>query len=537
MHSSIPDNIEFRKTSVLDRMITSLTDHEHLRTKLQRICDLLPAAFTCPEKVSVRLTLDNEIVLSPGFKESAKVEKYAFEAPGDVEGLLEIHFSGNYQKRPEGINEMKCTGFLSKVASILVWNISTGRLSRLLYDNTERLKELKGIRRTTEILNKGNSIEESLKEICSFLPEAWQYPGDCVARITYGNKVFLSKPFTETPWVQKTVFETPDNQHGSIEIFYLREFPEASEGPFLKEERDLIDNLAALISGTVSQQSLRELLAQNTERLKELRGINQTSIILKESKSIDESLKYICSILPDAYQYPEFTRVRIKYGDKIYTSRNFTETPIVQMQEFDTPNGINGEIEVFYIQEFPAADEGPFLKEERNLLMNLANLISGSATKDILNNLLYENKERLKELHVINHTSYIISQGKPIDETLQKICYIMPKSWQYSRYTAVRINYEGRIYTSRDFKDTPWVMHETFVTFDNKQGSIEVFYLKEFPVSFEGPFLKEERQLIINLGKLISGYIDSYKGKEIYSKTSQETTADAQPRGLQAITC
>ena len=529
MHSSIPDNIEFRKTSVLDRMITTLTDHEHLRTKLQRICDLLPAAFTCPEKVSVRLTLDNEIVLSPGFKESAKVEKYAFEAPGDVEGLLEIHFSGNYQKIPEGINEMKCTGFLSKVASILVWNISTGRLSRLLYDNTERLKELKGIRRTTEILNKGNSIEESLKEICSFLPEAWQYPGDCVARITYGNKVFLSKPFTETPWVQKTVFETPDNQQGSIEIFYLREFPEASEGPFLKEERDLIDNLAALISGTVSQQSLRELLAQNTERLKELRGINQTSIILKESKSIDESLKYICSILPDAYQYPEFTRVRIKYGDKIYTSRNFTETPIVQMQEFDTPNGINGEIEVFYVREFPAADEGPFLKEERNLLMNLANLISGSATKDILNNLLYENKERLKELHVINHTSYIISQGKPIDETLQKICYIMPKSWQYSRYTAVRINYEGRIYTSRDFKDTPWVMHETFVTFDNKQGSIEVFYLKEFPVSFEGPFLKEERQLIINLGKLISGYIDSYKGKEIYSKTSQETAPSLNP--------
>jgi hypothetical protein len=62
-------------------------------------------------------------------------------------------------------------------------------------------------------------------------------------------------------------------------------------------------------------------------------------------------------------------------------------------------------------------------------------------------------------------------------------------------------------------------MQESFVTFDNKQGVIEVFYLKEFPQSFEGPFLKEERQLIINLGKLISGYINSFKGKEIYSKT------------------
>ena len=68
-------------------------------------------------------------------------------------------------------------------------------------------------------------------------------------------------------------------------------------------------------------------------------------------------------------------------------------------------------------------------------------------------------------------------------------------------------------------------MREPFITFDNKRGTIEVFYLKEFPQSFEGPFLKEERQLIINLGKLISGYLNSYKGREIYSKTKFEKTS------------
>ncbi len=142
-------------------------------------------------------------------------------------------------------------------------------------------------------------------------PEAWQYPQECAARIIYGDKVFTSMNFTETPWVQKQVFETPDNQKGGIEIYYLKEFPKAHEGPFLKEERDLIDNLAALISGTVSQQALRELLSKNTERLKELRGINQTSMILKESKSITEALQVIASILPDAYQYPEYAVARI----------------------------------------------------------------------------------------------------------------------------------------------------------------------------------------------------------------------------------
>jgi CheY-like chemotaxis protein len=309
----------------------------------------------------------------------------------------------------------------------------------------------------------------------------------------------------------------------------LKEFPQEYEGPFLKEERDLLENLAALLSGTVSRQALRELLYNNTERLKELRGINQTSKILKESKSTDEALQVICSILPEAYQFPEHTAARITYGNRVFTSHNFRESPWLQKQPFEISEGLEGLIEVFYLREFPDADEGPFLQEERNLLINLAHLIAGSATRDIFNKLLYENRERLKELHVINHTSHIISQGRPIDETLQKVCSVIPRSWQFPRYTAVRIVYEGKTWVSRKFQNTPWVMQETFVTFDNKRGSIEVYYLKEFPLSYEGPFLREERQLIINLGKLISGYLNSYKGREIYSKSKYEKLETLNP--------
>jgi hypothetical protein len=131
---------------------------------------------------------------------------------------------------------------------------------------------------------------------------------------------------------------------------------------------------------------------------------------------------------------------------------------------------------------------------------------------------LHENKERVKELQVINQTSNIITQGLPINEALQKIANILYKSWQYPKYTAVRITYEGHRYINREFTETQWVQRENFITIDNKKGSIEVYYLKEFPLEYEGPFLKEERQLIINIGRLLSGYINNYKGREIYSK-------------------
>ena len=152
------------------------------------------------------------------------------------------------------------------------------------------------------------------------------------------------------------------------------------------------------------------------------------------------------------------------------------------------------------------------------MLVNIAGLITGSAIKRVFDELLNDNRERVKELNVINQTSEIVTMGLPMDETLQKIADILPKSWQYPKHTAARITYEGRQYVSREFTETQWVQRENFITIDNKKGSIEIFYLKEFPAEYEGPFLKEERNLIINIGRLLSGYLNNYKGREIYSK-------------------
>ena len=45
--------------------------------------------------------------------------------------------------------------------------------------------------------------------------------------------------------------------------------------------------------------------------------------------------------------------------------------------------------------------------------------------------LLYDQRERLKELACINQTNQILNEGKSIDETLQQICMLLPKAWQY----------------------------------------------------------------------------------------------------------
>ncbi len=144
-----------------------------------------------------------------------------------------------------------------------------------------------------------------------------------------------------------------------------------------EQEPRLPENEANGNSGETMRLDYEQLQYENRERLKELSAINRTTSIFKEGKSIDETLQQVCMILPLAWQYPDYTTSRIKYGGKEYKSANFKLTRWVQQQSFETIDGAKGSLEIYYLQEFVEMDEGPFMKEERHLLNNLAELITG----------------------------------------------------------------------------------------------------------------------------------------------------------------
>ena len=264
---------------------------------------------------------------------------------------------------------------------------------------------------------------------------------------------------------------------------------------------------------------LDRLVYDNRERLKELAAINATTAILKKNKSIEETLYEICVLIPSAWQYPDYTVARIRYDEMEVTTQEVTETRWFQKQDFESIDGLTGTIEIFYTREFPVSDEGPFLKEERNLIMNMASLIEGFLNGVKGREGRYITRERLKELSAINQTTNILRAGKPVEEALHQICMILPTAWQFPEYAACRIKYGKIEITTQNFNETRWCQRQLFETIDNQVGSIEIYYLKAFPLAFEGPFLEEERYLIINLANLITGYLNSVKGKAILRKS------------------
>ena len=131
--------------------------------------------------------------------------------------------------------------------------------TRLLYEQQERLKELACINRTTSIIKAGKPVEETLKQIVLILPAAWQYPEYTMARIKFMNRIYETPSFFESEWRMSQEFNTIDGNKGSIEVFYSREFKGEVEGPFLQEERDLIQNLSSLITGYINSVKARQL--------------------------------------------------------------------------------------------------------------------------------------------------------------------------------------------------------------------------------------------------------------------------------------
>eukprot|EP00727_Mastigamoeba_balamuthi_P006373 m51a1_g2356 putative signaling protein (352) ;mRNA; f:604389-605578 len=157
----------------------------------------------------------------------------------------------------------------------------TGLRSRIC----EREKELACHMLLSNMLDEftmtSTATQSVMQEVANILPPAWQWPEVCCARVTLfcwgegpasadGEKVCTSRStetFRETQWrLASDVYASfPDRRRvGTVEVFYLEERPERDEGPFLSEERNLLNIVAERLGKFVSQKLVEEQISRIT---------------------------------------------------------------------------------------------------------------------------------------------------------------------------------------------------------------------------------------------------------------------------------
>jgi two-component system NtrC family sensor kinase len=185
------------------------------------------------------------------------------------------------EERPAGLLQLKSlrrncftkrkVAFFESIAETLGLAIANQRAQWALRERVKELTCLYGIGQIAQL--SGIALDEALQRIVELLPPAWQFPEIACARIRLDERAFITAGFREGRHRQAADLILNHRRRGSIEVVYPEERAEFAEGPFLPEERSLIETVAREVSliverrETEANQSMLQAQLRHADRL------------------------------------------------------------------------------------------------------------------------------------------------------------------------------------------------------------------------------------------------------------------------------
>lgn len=160
------------------------------------------------------------------------------------------------------------------------------------------------------------------------------------------------------------------------------------------------------------------------ERIKELNTLYAINKILQDEESPSKKwFQEIAEIIPSGWQYPDITCACVCIDGTRYATNNFEESAYFQRAEGKTTKGTTLYIEVSYLQQMPDADEGPFLREERDLILMLLEMLKLALERR-------EQKAELKDYKYALDVGYSVS----ISENSGSFSFVNENFCKLSKY-------------------------------------------------------------------------------------------------------
>jgi hypothetical protein len=171
------------------------------------------------------------------------------------------------------------------------------KLGKSICDLRERVKELNCLYGISKLVEKKNaSLEDILQGTAKLIPPSWQYPDITCAQIVLKDKTYTTDNFMKTEWSQSQELIVNGRKSGVVEVYYLEEKPEIFEGPFLKEERDLISAIAERLGRIIEREEGKveriNLINELQKTLKQVRVLSGLIPICSSCKQIRDDKGY-----------------------------------------------------------------------------------------------------------------------------------------------------------------------------------------------------------------------------------------------------
>jgi signal transduction histidine kinase/DNA-binding response OmpR family regulator len=206
-----------------------------------------------------------------------------------------------------------------------------------------KVKVMKCLRAVSEWLQNPRLTEDEIFQgVVDLAPSGWQYPEITCARIVLRGKVFESANYQETPWKISSLIKVDQESQGSLEIGYLQEQPAEVEGPFLYEERGLLDDITERLGILMKRKQIENELAQ----VHRLEAVGQLAAgIAHEINTPTQFVGDNTRFLKDAFE--DINSLFDKFNMLLQAAKNGSLTPDVLA---DVESAL-GEADLHYLNE------------------------------------------------------------------------------------------------------------------------------------------------------------------------------------------
>ena len=140
--------------------------------------------------------------------------------------------------------------------------------TRALRERVKELACLVGVSKVSEEV--GASLEEKVQRIADVVPSGMRYPETACVRVELEGRSFATHGFRETPRRLATPILAGGQAVGLLEVFYRDHRPAGDHGPFLNEERTLLEMVAERLGRLVETTRATELLRAREETFRTL---------------------------------------------------------------------------------------------------------------------------------------------------------------------------------------------------------------------------------------------------------------------------
>jgi len=129
---------------------------------------------------------------------------------------------------------------------------------KLFRELNQRVNELSCLHELASSIRRRSTLPEIFQDVARLLEQAWGHPEITRARVIFDNGQYTTRVFEPTRWRQSADILIRGEKRGEIEVFYLAPQPGKEEGPFTKEERFLLDNIANTLGEAIERREAEE---------------------------------------------------------------------------------------------------------------------------------------------------------------------------------------------------------------------------------------------------------------------------------------